>query len=506
MRARLRSEAGVSLAVAIVSLTLMVVLGGIALQQAVNSLAHTSRQTDVKRALQAADAAIDMATFRLARLDLGGTLKIDPLNPQAVTSQSCIVSRGDVVGGIDVAPLNTLLPPDPDGRRWCPETAPEEAGEHATYTYRVSQLARVGGGTCGLNGLLDLDREIVAVGRSGDVTRRVRARLRASLSLLSGAAVQSGSATQALTMADTARVLGDVHANGNITGTGLNVIAGNAVAGPGKAVSGVVPAGTAGAACQPFTLPRVDQGTAPTVNDNTARTDGCVDLLSLLSLPCTVLLTTTGGVQYNAARRTLRVWGNGRARLTGSTYSFCSIRLEGQGILQATAPTTRIFIDDPDNCRDGSGNLIPNAGQITADGQSRIVNCHLQTQPETLQLYAVGNASIPTTQTLASGSLITGTLRATLCGLNVPLVGEPMTIYAPRSTVQLGGSTAIAGQVAGDAVRMSGLSAVQPVNALINLNQLGANPVLPLYRPTDYVECVSRDFSRLPAQDPAQGC
>jgi hypothetical protein len=507
-RRRLAREEGISLTVAVCSLALMIMLGAVALQQAVTSLGHTGEQAHVKRALQAADAAIDVATFRLARLDLSGTLNIDPLNPLAVVKQSCIISRGDVAGGIGVAPLDALAPVDPNGRKWCPETAPEPAGDDATYSYRVSQLARVGGGTCDMNGLLNLDREIVAVGRSGGVTRRVRARLGASIALLSGAAVQSGSSTQPLTMRDTARVLGDVHGNGNITGTGLNLIAGNAVAGPGKAVSGVVPAGAAGAACQPFTLPQVDQGTAPTANQNTSRVDGCVDSLTMLTLSCTVLFTTTGGVQYDPARRTLRVWGNGRARLTGSTYSFCSIRLENSAILQipSTTPTTRIFLDDPDKCRTSSGALIPNAGQITMDGQSRILNCHSQAQPESLQLYAVGNPSIPTTQTLASGGLLTGALRGVLCGLNVPLAGEPMTLYAPRSTVELGGSTAIAGQVAGDVVKLSGLAAVQPVNALINLNQLGANPILPLYKPQDYVECTGRDFARLPAANPAQGC
>jgi hypothetical protein len=310
-------------------------------------------------------------------------------------------------------------------------------------------------------------------------------------------------------MRDTARVLGDVNSNANITATGVNVIAGNAVAGPGGTVSGVVPAGASGAACTAFTLPLVDQGDAPSNNDNAARIDGCVDATSLLSLGCTVLGVTTGGVSYDAAKRTLRVWGNGRTILTGSTYSFCSIRLENSGTLQirATTPTTRVFLDDPANCKDSSGNPIPNAGQITADGQSRIVNCHAQTDPQSLQVYAVGSPTIATTQTLAGGAVLTGTLRTALCGGSIPAVtGDPITLYAPRSTVELGGTTALAGQVVGDAVHLWGQSAVQPVNALINLNQLGANPVLPLYKPTGYVECTGLTFADLPAGDPAKGC
>jgi hypothetical protein len=507
-RASLRDEDGISLVVAVCSMALMLMLSSIGLKQAVNALHHSGHQDNVKRALQAADAAIDTAVFRAERADLGNAININPLHPETVTNQNCVISRGDVLGGVDLAPLNALAPSDPNGRKWCPTTDPEPVGDgRATSQYRMSQLLRVGTGTCGSDGALSLDREVVAVGRSGNVVRRVHARMRASLALLSGAAVQSGSSTQALTMRDTARVLGDVQANAAISGTVGNVISGSATAGANASVTGVVPVGASGSACQPMVLPQVAQGDAPATNDNTLRTDGCVDLTALISVSCKPLLVTTGGVTYDPATRALRVWGNGRAVLNGSTYSFCSIRLENSGILQikSTTPVTRIFLDDPNNCRT-SGALIPNAGQITMDGQARILNCHLQTQPESLQLYAVGNATIPTTQTLQGGALLSGTGRAALCGANVPLVGEPMVVYAPRSTIELGGSTAIAGQVVGNVVHMSGVSAVQPVNALINLGRLGGNPILPLYQAEDYVECTGRSFTQLPANDPAQGC
>jgi hypothetical protein len=312
-----------------------------------------------------------------------------------------------------------------------------------------------------------------------------------------------------MTMRDTARVLGGVQANGPITGAVTNLVAGNATPGPGFGISGgLTPAGSPLAACQPFVLPAVDQGTAPTANDNAARATGCVDAISGLGVPCKPLLVTTGGVDPIDGRRILRVWGNGRVVLTGSTYSFCSIRLEHQAVLQISAatPVTRIFLDDPANCRDSSGNVIPGAGQITVDGQARIVNCHLQTQPESLQLYAVGSGTIGTTQTLQGAGLLAGAARAAVCGANVPLTGVPMVLYAPRSTLELGGSTAIAGQVVGGTVHMSGAAAVEPVSALINVGRLGANPVVPLYRPTGYVECTGRTFAELPPNDPAQGC
>jgi Tfp pilus assembly protein PilX len=508
LRSRLAREDGISLAVAVCSLALMLSLSAVGLSEAVSALRHSRHQAAVKRALQAADAAVDAAAFRVARGELVNSINIDPLHPQSVAAQNCVVSVGDTAGNIDLTPLDPATVADPNGRKWCPATTAESADSSSTFQYRLSQVLRVGTGACGQGNQLSLDREIVAVGRSGGEVRRVKARMRANLALLSGAAVQAASATQPLTMRDTARVLGNVHANGSITGFATNVIGGNATPGPGGTVSGVTPAGATTAACEPLLLPEVAQGNAPTVNDNAARTDGCVDLVTGLGIACKPLLTTTGGVDYTAATRTLRVWGNGRTVLNGSTYSLCSLRLENSGILvvKSSTPVTRIFLDDPNSCRDGSGNLLPNAGQITMDGQSRIVNCHLQTQPESLQLYAVGNKTLPTTQTLQGGSVIGGTVRAALCGAGVPLVGDPMVVYAPKSTIELGGSTAIAGQVMGNVVHMSGAAAVQPVNALVNLNALGSNPVLPLFKPTDYVECTARSFSQLPANDPAQGC
>lgn len=509
-RPDLGEEGGIALTVAILSLALMITLGGVVLQQAIAALRQSGHQTDVKRALQAADAAVDAAAYRVARLDLGGALVVDPLNPGSVTSQNCVITTGGAVG-MDSTPLDTAQPADPDGNRWCPESAPETTSDNATFTYRTSQLLRLGSGGCGAGSTLSLDRDVVGIGTSRGVTRRVKARLRANFALLSGAAVQSSSAGADFTMAGTAAVLGDVHTNASIAGSVTNAIVGKAVRGPGKSISGVVPVGASGAACQLFSLPDVDQGVVVATNDNAMRSDGCVASATMLPIACTLpIVGTTGGVAYNAARRTLDIWGNGRAVLSGANYSFCSVTVRGQGILEIanTAPVTRIFLDDPGNCRDaGTNAVLPDAGQLKVHESGRIANCHAMTAPESLQIYAVGNTGLPTTQTLAASALVTGSLRTALCGLNPGAVtGEPLTLVAPHSTVELGGSTAIAGQVAADTVHMSGAAQVRPVNALVNLNQLGANPVLPLYRPTGYTECTGRSFSRLPATNPSQGC
>ena len=515
MRLRLRSEGGFSLVPAIATLGLLVMLGGVAVQEAISALGNTRDNELTKRALQTADSAVDSAVYALNRFDLSGGISIDPYDPGTVLNQTCLVGTGSVAGA-DVAELSPLVQEDPDGRRWCPESRTETTPEGTSWSWRVSELIRVGAEDCNGSGVLSLEREIVAVARAGKRVRRVKARLRSSVALLSGAAVQSASDTAALQMSGLARVLGDVSSNHDVVGTAANVVSGSAIPGPGHTVTGVVPAGTRQSACSKFVLPPVDPGDSSTANHNASFVQDCVTA-GIAPTPCKPLLSpsVTGGVHSPAspsfassggAKPVLHVWGNGRATLTGSTYSFCSIRLESQGtlLIRSATPVTRIFLRDPDDCQG-----VPNAGQIVVDGAARIVNCHSGAQPESLQLYALGDKTKATTQTLAGAGMLSPTAMLTACGTSLSLTGWPMVIYAPLSRVELAGSTTIAGQVAGNTVSMSGSAAVQPVNALVNINRLGAKPVLPLYQPTDYVECTGRTFAQLAQEspnDPSQGC
>jgi type II secretory pathway pseudopilin PulG/enamine deaminase RidA (YjgF/YER057c/UK114 family) len=508
----MQEERGIALTVAIMSLALMITLGGIALQQAVTALRHTTKQANSKRALQAADAAIEAAAYAVARADLGGTLHIDPLNPLSVVTQNCIASVGSV-GGIDVQALDPLTQEDSQGNQWCPETTPEATQGGATFSYRLSQLARVNSASCGMTGgALSLERWVVGVGRSGGEVRRVRALLKAPVAILSGAAVQSSSSTVPLTMSGSVKVVGDVTSNAAISGTPAQTIVGNVIPGPGKSVNTPGPGvtGSRTAACAAFTIPEVNQGTAATVNDNaTGISEDCVQSVLFVITSCGSGSSAADKTKYDAATRTLTVSANGRATLTGSTYSFCSIVLEGNSVLRvlATNPTVRIFLDDPNNCRDSSGALLPDAGTIRMSQSGRIVNCHLDTQPQSLQIYAVGNPSISTTQILSAGGSLTSALRTTMCGISLPaLLGEPMVVLAPHSRVELGGTVAISGQIAAETVRLAGNSSVIAVSALANIDRLGTSPLLPLYEPTDYLECTGLDFSDVPAASPSQGC
>jgi len=509
----LASEDGVGMIVSIATLALMITLSSVAVWQAVAALRHTDRDVHVKHAGQAADAAIDAAIYSLDRLDLDGKLNIDPLDPTSVTRQLCVGVQDGQLQALDLAPTAV---PDLEGRRWCPSVT-EQGADGVTWSYQVTELARVGQGACGEERVLSLDRTVVAVGRSLTFKRRIKATLRSPITLLSGAAVQSGSTTSALTIDGAARILGDAHSNHDIVSTsGLPSIAGNATPGPASpnhTVSGpVVVTGARTAACQRFVLPPVSQGDAAGDNDNATITDDdlCLNhaagMITVACDPPSLLLPRTGDTTWSGTNngRTLTLTGNSRVVLGQDTYALCRLELHEQAtlIIPASAPITRIFLDDP-----GSSHCsgVAGAGQIVMDGSARIVNCHLATDPGSLQLYGVGSASAATTQTLAGGGPLSAAHMATLCATTLPVGGTPMVLYAPRSQITLRGSTQLTGQVAGDRVALNDLAAVQPAASAVNLNALGPGPVLPLYEPADYVECTPMTFEEL-GTNPTQGC
>ena len=517
MRRRLAGEEGVAMAVAIAVLTMMMVLASVAVWQAVAALNVSTRDGHIKSAGQAADGAIDAAVYHHDRIDLENAVNL-PLDPTAVPSQACVAIQDDDLAVVD---LGSAVP-DFEGKRWCPAVT-EEQGDGTRWSYRVSELARVGIGPCGEDRIVSLDRTVVAVGESRGTVRRVKVTLRAPITLLSGAAVQSSSSTVPLTVGDLAAITGDVRSNGDITTSGTTTtttvggvtttttssaggtVTGNAIPGPPAhtVAPGVTVTGTRTPACEQFDLPDVDAGDSESVNDNaTIVHDGkCIgsstSALGVVSLSLKLcklpLLTQTGSVTWDPTKRTLALDGDARLELPNDTYSFCKITLTGSSaiVIPYTSAVTRIFLEDPtsDRCKD-----VPGAGQISIDGTSRLINCHPVTNPETLQIYGIGSATAATVQSLAGGGALSALNLSTLCGVS-NAAGTPMFVYAPRSTVQVRGSTEIVGQVAGGVVQVGGSAKITAITGAINIGSLGAGALLPIYTPVDYVECTARSFS-----------
>src|SRR6185312_6786361 len=94
-------------------------------------------------------------------------------------------------------------------------------------------------------------------------------------------------------------------------------------------------------------------------------------------------------------------------------------------------PPLKIFIDSPENCGGGAG-----MGSVVFRNGGEIAN--LNTDPTTLQLYAVGSNTLPSSISYENNF---GT------AVNV-------LIYAPKSTVTFSNHTSIVGAVAAKQVQM----------------------------------------------------
>jgi hypothetical protein len=264
---------------------------------------------------------------------------------------------------------------------------------------------------------------------------------------------------------NTVTINGDLGSNGDISLSNQAKVCGNATPGPGDQVTlnnqGSVCSGySTQPATQPFTLDPVDQGSAPTQNDNarissalagTGGGDSC---------------TSCGKVGWDPSTRVLSLTNNATLTLGGNTYSFCRIDLTNLAQLKiAVNATVRIYVDSPEHCGGTSG-----MGSVSLQNSSGILN--LNSDPTTLQLYMVGSPSIPTTLDFANSFAST----------------MVMAIYAPYSTVYLHNGVNITGAVAAAAVPIENSSTITYDQRVGNIHGGG----IPVYRSTrQWVECSS---------------
>jgi hypothetical protein len=365
-----RCEQGIAYPVA---LMMLLIIGSIAFAMTINSVAannQAGRDRGVKRAVAAADAGVQVATYRMNKLTPGALL--------------CVV-RG-VASQILTEPLQ------PDG--WC-RTQTEELGDGASYSYRVSS---------GLgileNGQSLVQRKIVATGcvmpnatsnaqcmAGGGVKRRVSMTVASPQGqLFPGRGVLS---KETLLVRNNGYLESDAMSNDDVVIENNAEVCGNVSYGPSPDDIFDVdnnsiydcPGKAATKSTQEFLLNPVDADPARLTNDN--------DRIGNLD-------TTTGSVQWNPISKVLKVWNNSTLTLTGDTYNFCylEVRNNSRLIIAPRAPgrpPVKIFIDRPELCTlagsvKGTVNVSQNAVVENQTGD-----------PSQLQLYVEGSTLMGTT-------------------------------------------------------------------------------------------------------------
>ncbi len=458
---RLNAEDGVVIPVTIAILALALLVVAVAAASAGFSNDASNRDRLTKRAIQAANAGVSAALYRMNKLDV--THQLPP-------NQCVGVAAGGSLLGLVAYDVTV------DGN-WC-RPVTESLGTGAGYSYRVKLVAQAAGQTT-------LKWTIVSTGSAcpaatASCANPALRRVTVTASALTGQPLFGAygvTSLDDLNLDNGSLITANSQSNGNINLTNSARICGNATPGPGKSVtfansSSVCPGFSTTAATTPITLSPVNQGNVPdpSVNDNGRICAAGGD-------PCTG--TGANKVQFSPTTRRLSLPGNSTLTLGGSLYSFCQVDLQNNSKLiiapKSPGSSVRIYIDSPEACGAGYG------GFSSANGTS-ISN--LNADPTSLQLYVVGSTSQSTSVTLANNSQTTN-----------------MVVYAPNSTVVMDNRAGLLGAIAAKKVSMKNNDAVTYNQSVANLTTTG---VFPLFRQQGYHECTPAPPGG--STDPAAGC
>ncbi|MEX0973002.1 MAG: hypothetical protein WDZ46_07065 [Solirubrobacterales bacterium] len=399
LRSRLASEAG--FAVPTVTLMLVAALGmaGVAVSTSIQSQGGVVRDQETKTALAVAESGADQALLQYNRHGLAS--ESNPCEPVSASG--------------------------PDAEGWCePVTGIGVNGGAVTYHVKPD----AGGG----------ELEIVSVGTFDEVTRRVHISSSSSSGqdIFLGATVQS---TDGIALDSNAEIHAGTATNGDIT-MGPNARqCGVASVGIGKQLTGDgyfsdIDCETSGGTPieDEISLPPVNQGDAPTSNDNDRFFEQ--DLISGKKKDACWDGFDGNGNEGSCGPRELLIDSNSSVTLGGSVYSFCKLTLKSNSSLYiAAGAEVTIYFDSPEACgyEDGETQLelLSNSRITSADGE-----------PVNVSLLFVGSPNLATEILLNSNTSVDGP-----CEQN-------FVVYAPYADIELNSNTKFCGGLAGKTVHL----------------------------------------------------
>lgn len=420
-----RNERGIAVPTALMAVIASFALGSVAVMSTVDVQQGTKRDHDSKEAIAAADAGANIALLRLNRF-----------LPYLSTTHPCVGPDGEyqtAAGG------------------WCPSTAAEPVGG-ATYSYMVSAY--------GASGEID----VVSVGNSGTVSRRVNV----ALKTLSGKNVFADERVigqDEITMEGNPRIETDIGTNGSIVNKGSGTICGNDRHGPGKEAP--APSCDGEKSESEKDLPAITPpANIATENDNCRLAQSCTG--SKAGQVDTYSKKVSKTNPWDSEHRAINVASSQTLTLGGSIYFVCELNIQGKLYIPADA-TPEIFVDTPENCglKAGARQVYVGAGAVI---ESNAYNP------------AQGKYEVPQIYVLGSG-------RVELVG--TPKSGNEVMIYAPYSEIDLGGNAEWNGMIAGKLMKIHG-------NPVIKSDPNIQPPEITLagnFERTRYVECVGATAS-----------
>jgi Tfp pilus assembly protein PilX len=430
------------------------------------------RDQDTKSAFAAAEAGMNQALFRY-----NAYTELPP--------QPCVMPSGTALA---VAPTQTSGP----NAGWCP-TVSDSAGR---FHYDVCPSSASSPCNTTSGSLL-----IVATGTFHGVTRRIEetATSAGGQPVFSDAQVKT---QDKIEMGSSATIRANSATNGDISMSSSAQQCGLATVGPGHHMTTTSsakyfpntqctppPLDPSTVAQQPITLPPVNQGDAPTNNDDYR----IVNAKSTANPPPTpadaiggkksdVVWTGSDPTAPNSRQLTLN--SSVSLTLTGRTYSFCKLTMNSSANLYiATSAPVYIFFDSPEAC-----GLPANTTQLASNSSTRITSNF--GSPINLALLFVGSQAtppIPTKISMNSSSRANGGCI------------DNFVIYAPYTDFTLNSSSNYCGGLVAKSLTMASSSQIT-TNPLVQTSFQLPN-TLSHYVTSKYLECTAAS-----ASPPNSGC
>jgi Tfp pilus assembly protein PilX len=404
MRSHLKNQAGSALPIVAAVLLLVSLLAGAAASTAQRTSQDAARDVNVKRALAAADAGIQLAAQRLA-------------SAGSLASNACLT--GSAVGAE------------------CPTATTVNLGNGVSVSYWVSQQLGTGVTCRALPGYVagTTERCVTAIGTASDVNRRVQARVT--------------NANQPIPIWGTAGLIGrdSVHlwnsneawspigSNGQVTLTNSNKLHGSALLGPG-APAPVGQSQILGSPKFQYNPTPWDLPTAP-VPDPVPPTSG--NPYNNHNLSTTWYKAAAVGVP----KRRFALTGSTYTMPAG-TYNFCELFLGNSSTLKVSG-TVKIYIDSP--ARPGSDcGTTGNRGRVIMENSVSAddVEVNDSNSPARLQIYVYGTRDEANNASYTCPSGNTYKSDVVMCNS----VKLRSALYAPESQVILDNSVEMRGGIA----------------------------------------------------------
>lgn len=399
---RLAGETGVALIAAMATVLIVAVLASAAVAVSVQTDTFSRRDVGQKNALEAAEAGLQVALYRM-----------NMLQP---SSANCV---GDAVSA-----------PASDG--WCASSA-TTLGNGASYQYFTTPVLAAGASCVGdavSNALGVTNRCITAVGTANGTAARsqIRAAAFAAEPLFPVAGITG---LNGITNANNAEIGGWEASNEKIQASNNVTITGDVELGPAGSYTYSNGASDPPQVrlTSPIVLDPINAGNSATSNSDYRISN----YLANPSKPAAPYDQAKGNVTFNASTRTLTLSNNASITLGGGLYNFCSLSASNNAVINlASGVSTEIIIDSPSDPGSGctSGGTLSASNNVTWTNPSG--------NPTALQIYVYGGSTAgQNTVTFSNNGVFYGVL------------------YAPNSTIDLSNNAMFHGAISGYVVSLS---------------------------------------------------